>query len=106
MQSLYELELPKVTNPLSHITWGFSTVANAVMPPRAPACTVCTVRFECEHCGGALDFCDAPTLLVRQLGRALCDGPTREGRLGQAAGETAGAGEASSGVRRSVFCSP
>lgn len=34
---------------------------------------------------------------------ALCDGPTRAGRLGQAAGETAGAGEALGGVRRSVF---
>lgn len=58
--------------------------------------------------GGALvGFCDAPTPAHSAAWRcALCNGPTRAGRLGQAAGETDGAGEALGGVRRSVLCSP
>ncbi|KFY51943.1 hypothetical protein V496_08726 [Pseudogymnoascus sp. VKM F-4515 (FW-2607)] len=58
--------------------------------------------------GGALvGFCDAPTPAHSAAWRcALCNGPTRAGRLGKAAGETDGAGEALGGVRRSVLSSP
>lgn len=38
----------------------------------------------CTYCTAVLlsvNFCDAPTPLARQLGGALCAGPTRAGRL-------------------------
>ena len=82
--------------------------SNAVMP-RAHlhvAYVLCCLNVSTVVQSGVLClvFCDAPTPLIRQLGGALSDGPTRAGRLGQAAGETSGAGEALGGVRRSGFC--
>lgn len=38
------------TSPLSHLTWGIFARWKRCDAPRPPACTVCTVRLECENC--------------------------------------------------------
>lgn len=73
------LEQLNVTSPLSHLTWGIFARWKRCDAPRPPACTVCTVRLECENCKWNWRLVVRSWVsvtrrhpLIRQLGGAHC----------------------------------